>query len=127
MCKDHARWGRSEVGTHPDVRGFFCFSVSNELELIIKYPTAVPNCYDHAEKILDLFFISNHQNYIYTVPSPLGSYDHCPFSVSSSFTESIHHHLSPLTHGHLWHFDMCDFLLDFSRNNYCFHMWILSS
>ena len=41
----------------------FHFSISNELEQIIKHPTRVPDCHDHAANTLDLFFASNPQNY----------------------------------------------------------------
>ena len=49
----------------------FHFSISNELEQIIKHPTRVPDRHDHAANPLDLFFTSNPQNYTYTVSSPL--------------------------------------------------------
>ena len=68
--------------THTDVGGIeaFHFSFSNKLEQIIKHPICVHGHHDHAANTLDLFLISNPQNYTYTVFSPLGS------SVSSSFT-----------------------------------------
>ena len=94
----------------------FHFSISNELEQIIKHPTRVPDRHDHAANPLDLFFTSNPQSYTYTVSSPLGPSDHCTVSVTSTFTPP-----SPIppTQRHLWHFenarhaDMSNFLLDF--------------
>ena len=110
---------------HTDVGGIeaFNFSISNELEQIIKHPTRVPDHHDHAANILNLFFTSNPQNYTYTVPSPLGSSDHCTVSVTFSFTPP-----PPIlpTQRHLWHFenarhaDMTNFLLDFPWNDYYF-------
>ena len=99
------------------------FSISNELEQIIKHPTRVPDRHDHTANTLDLFFTSNPQNYTYTVSSPLGSSDHCTVSVTSSFTPPPP---IPPTQRHLWHFenarraDMSNFLLDFPWNDYCF-------
>ena len=81
----HTDWLKS---THTDVVGIeaFHFSISNELEQIIKHPTRVPDRHGHAANPLDLFFTSNPQNYTYTVSSPLGSSDHCTVSVTSTFT-----------------------------------------
>ena len=81
----HTDWLQS---THTDVGGIEAihFSISNELEQIIKHPTRVPEHHDHEVNTLDLFFTSNPQNYTYTVSSPLGSSDHCSVSVTSSFT-----------------------------------------
>ena len=118
----HTDWLQS---THNDVAGIeaFHFSISNELEQIIKHQTHVPDCHDHAANTLDLFFTSNPQNYTYTVSSPLGSSDHCAVSVTSSFTPPPP---IPPAQRHLWHFenaqhaDMSNFLLDFPRNDYCF-------
>ena len=72
----HTDWLQS---THTDVGGIeaFHFSISNELQQIIKHPTRVPDRHDHAANTLDLFFTSNPQNYTYTVSFPLGSSDHC--------------------------------------------------
>ena len=111
--------------THSDVGGIeaFYFSVSNELEQIIKHPTRVPDRHNHAANTLDLFFTANPQNYTHTVSSPLGSSDHCTVSVTSSFTPPPP---IPPTQRHLWHFenarraDMSNFLLDFSWIDYCF-------
>ena len=111
--------------THTDVGGneAIHFSISNELEQIIKHPTRVPDRHDHAANTLDLFFTSNPQNYTYTVSSPLGSSDHCTVSVTSSFTLPPP---IPPTQCHLWHFenarlaDMTNFLLDFPWIDYCF-------
>ena len=118
----HTDWLQS---THTDVWGIevFHFSISNELEQIIKHPTRVPDRHDHTANTLDLFFTSNPQNYTYTVSSPLGSSDHCTVSVTSSFTPPPP--ITP-TQRHLWHFenvrraDMSNFLLDFPWNDYCF-------
>ena len=118
----HTDWLQS---THTDVGGIeaFHFSISNELEQIIKHPTRVPDRHDHTANTLDLFFTSNPQNYTYTVSSPLGSSDHCTVSVTSSFTPPPP---IPPTQRHLWHFenarraDMSNFLLDFPWNDYCF-------
>ena len=54
----HADWLQS---THTDVGGIeaFHFSISNELEHIIKHPTRVPDRHDHTANTLDLFFTSN--------------------------------------------------------------------
>ena len=117
----HADWLQS---THTDVGGIeaFHFSISNELEQIIKYPTRVPDRHDHTASTLDLFFTSNPQNYTYAVSSPLGSSDHCTVSVTS-FTPPLP---IPRTQRHLWHYenarraDMSNFLLDFPWNDYCF-------
>ena len=93
----------------------FHFSISNELEQIIKHPTHVPDRHDHAANTLDLFITSNPQNYTNTVSSPLGPSDHCTVSVTSSFTPPPP---IPPTQCHLRHFenawcaDMSDFLLD---------------
>ena len=103
----------------------FDFSISNELEQIIKHPTRVPDRHDHAANPLDLFFTSNAQSYTYSVSSPLGSSDHCTVSVTSTFTPP-----SPIppTQRHLWHFenarraDMSNFLLDFPWDDYCFRI-----
>ena len=101
----------------------FHFSISNELEQIIKHPTRVPDRHDHAANTLALFFTSNPQNYTYSVSSPLGSSDHCTVSITSSFSPSPP---IPPTQRHLWHFenvrraDMSNFLLDFPWNDYCF-------
>ena len=98
-------------------------SISNELEQIIKHPTRVPDCHDHAANTLDLFFTSNPQNYTYTVSSPLGSSDHYTFSVTSAFIPPPP--ITPTQH-HLWHLenawraDMSNFLIDFPWNDYCF-------
>ena len=110
---------------HTDVGGIeaFHFSISNELEQIIKHPTSVPDHHDHAANFLDLFFTSNPQNYTYTVFSPLGSSDHCTVSVTASFTPPPP---IPSTQRHLWHFentqgaDMSNFLLNFPWNDYFF-------
>ena len=118
----HTDWLQS---THTDVGGIeaFHFSISNELEQLIKHPTRVPDRHDHTANTLDLFFTSNPQNYTYTVSSPLGSSDHCTVSVTSSFTPPPP---IPPTQRHLWHFenvrraDMSNFLLDFPWNDYCF-------
>ena len=50
----HTDWLKS---THTDVGGIeaFHFSISNELEQIIKHPTRVPDRHDHAANPLDLF------------------------------------------------------------------------
>ena len=118
----HTDWLQS---THTDVGGIeaFHFSISNELEQIIKHPTRVPDRHDHTANTLDLFFTSNPQNYTYTVSSPLGSSDHCTVSVTSSVTPPPP---IPPTQRHLWHFenvrhaDMSNFLLNFPWNDYCF-------
>ena len=118
----HTDWLKS---THTDVGGIeaFHFSISNELEQIIKHPTRVPDRHDHAANPLDLFFTSNPQNYTYTVSSPLGSSDHCTVSVTSTFTPPPP---IPPTQRHLWHFentrraDMSNFLFDFPWDDYCF-------
>ena len=118
----HTNWLQS---THTDVGGIqaFHFSISNELEQIIKHPER----YDHAANTLDLFFASNPQNYTYNISSPLGSSDHCTVSVTSSFTPPPP---IPPTQCHLWHFenawraDMSNFLLDLPWNDYCF--WTLT-
>ena len=118
----HTDWLKS---THTDVGGIeaFHFSISNELEQIIKHPTRVPDRHDHAANPLDLFFTSNPQNYTYTVSSPLGSSDHCTVSVTSTFTPPPP---IPPTQRHLWHFenarraDMSNFLFDFPWEDYCF-------
>ena len=118
----HTDWLKS---THTDVGGIeaFHFSISNELEQIIKHPTRVPDRHDHATNPLDLFFTSNPQNYTYTVSSPLGSSDHCTVSVTSTFTPPPP---IPPTQRHLWHFenarraDMSNFLFDFPWDDYCF-------
>ena len=115
----------TSISTHTDVGGIeaFHFSISNELEQIIKHPTGVPDRHDHAANPLDLFFTSNPQNYTYTVSSPLGSSDHCTVSVTSTFTPPPP---IPPTQRHLWHFentrhaDMRNFLLDFPWDDYCF-------
>ena len=119
----HTDWLKS---THTDVGGIeaFHFSISNELEQIIKHPTRVPDRHDHAANPLDLFYTSNPQNYTYTVSSPLGSSDHCTVSVTSTFTPPPPP--IPPTQRHLWHFenalhtDMSNFLLDFPWDDYCF-------
>ena len=51
----HTDWLQS---THTDVGGIeaFHFSISNNLEQIIKHPTHVPDNHDHAANTLDLFF-----------------------------------------------------------------------
>ena len=118
----HTDWLKS---THTDVGGIeaFHFSISNELEQIIKHPTRIPDRHDHAANPLDLFFTSNPQKYTYTVSSPLGSSDHCTVSVTSTFTPP-----SPIppTQRHLWHIenarrgDMSNFLFDFPWDDYCF-------
>ena len=97
----HTDWLKS---THTDVGGIeaFHFSISNELEQIIKHPTHVPDRHDHAANPLDLFFTSNPQKYTYTVSSPLGSSDHCTVSVTSTFTPPPP---IPPTQRHLWHFE----------------------
>ena len=101
----------------------FHFSISNELEQIIKHPTRVPDRHDHAANPLDLFFTSNPQKYTYTVSSPLRSSDHCTVSVTSTFTPPPP---IPPTQRHLWHFenaqraDMSNFLFDFPWYDYCF-------
>ena len=118
----HTDWFQS---THTDVWGIeaFHFSISNELEQMIKPPTRVPDRHDHAANTLDLFFTSNPYNYTYTVSSPLGSSDHCTVSVTSSFTPPPP---IPPTQRLLWHFEnawravMSNFLLDFPWNDYCF-------
>ena len=118
----HTDWLKS---THTDVGGIeaFHFSISNELEQIIKHPTHVPDRHDHAANPLDLFFTSNPQKYTYTVSSPLGSSDHCTVSVTSTF---IPPPPIPPTQRHLWHFenarraDMSNFLFDFPWDDYCF-------
>ena len=118
----HTDWLKS---THTDVGGIeaFHFSISNELEQIIKHPTRVPDRHDHAANPLDLFFTSNPQNYTYAVSSPLGSSDHCTVSVISTFTPPPP---IPPTQRHLWHFenarraDMSNFLFDFPWDDYCF-------
>ena len=105
--------------THTDVGRIeaFHFSISNELEQIIKHPTCVPDRHDHAANTLDLFFISNPQNYIYTVSSPFRSSDHCTVSVTSSCTPpppipptQCH----PLHFENAWRADMNNFLLGYS-------------
>ena len=118
----HTDWLQS---TRTDVGGIeaFHFSISNELEQIIKHPTRVPDRHDNAANILDLFFTSNPQNCNYTVSSPLLPSDHCTVSVTSSFTPP-----PPIlpTQRHLWHFentlhaDMSNLLLDFPWDDYCF-------
>ena len=122
VCGKHTDWLKA---THTDVGGIeaFHFSISNELEQIIKHPTRVPDRHDHAANPLDLFFTSNPQNYTYTVSSPLGSSDHCTVSVTSTFTPPPP---IPPTQRHLWHFenarraDMSNFLFDFPWDDYCF-------
>ena len=107
--------------THSDVGGIeaFHFSISNELEQIIKQATCVPDRHDHAANTLDLFFTSKPQNYTYTVSSPMGSSDYC--TVSFTLPPPI-----PPTQHHLWHFesawcaDISNFLLDVPWNDYCF-------
>ena len=139
----HTDWLQS---THTDVGGIdaFHFSISNELEQIIKHLTRVPDHHDHAATTLDLFFTSNPKNYTYPVPSPLLFSDHCAVSVTSSFTPPTPIHPTqrhlwqfekasftppppiPLTQHHLRHFenawraDMSRFVLDFLWNDYCF-------
>ena len=118
----HTDWLQS---SHTDVGGIEAshFSISSELEQIIKHPTHVPDRHDHAANTHDLFFTSNPQNYTYTISSLLGSSDHCTVSVTSSFTPPPP---IPSTQRHLWHFedarraDMSRFLLDFPWNEYYF-------
>ena len=88
----HTDWFQS---THTDVGGIeaFHFSLSNELEQIIKHPTNVPDRHDRSANIYDLFFTSNPQNYTYTISSPLISSNHCTVSVLHIL---LHHHLSLL-------------------------------
>ena len=118
----HTGWLQS---THTDVGGIeaFHFSISNELEQIIKHPTHVPDRHDHAANTLDIFFTSNPKNFTYIVSSPFGSSVHCTDSFNSSFTQPPPR---PSTQRHLWHFenarraDMSNFLLDIPWNDYFF-------
>ena len=99
------------------------FSVTNEMEQLIKHPTRVPDRHDHAANILDLFFTSNSSNYSYSVSAPLGSSDHKVISVTCSFSSPPP---VPPTERQLWYFKQaqCDnirtLIPDFPWEDYCF-------
>ena len=117
----HTEWFKS---THTDVGGIeaFHFSISNELEQIIKHPTRVPDRHDHAANPLDLFFTSNLRT-ILTLSPRLWDPLTIVVSVTSTFTPPPP---IPPTQRHLWHFenarraDMSNFLFDFPWDDYCF-------
>ena len=85
----HTDWLKS---THTDVGVIeaFHFSISNELEQIIKHPTRVPDRHDHAANPLDLFFTSNPQKYTYTV----SFWDPLTIVLFQLLQLLLHHHLS---------------------------------
>ena len=99
------------------------FSVTNEMEQLIKHPTRIPDRHDHTGNILDLFFTSNPSNYSYSISAPLGSSDHKVISVSCSFSSPPP---IPSTTRQLWFPEraQCDdirtLILDFPWDKYCF-------
>ena len=118
----HTEWLSSHT-TDVGGREAFEFSISNEMEQLIKHPTRVPDRHGDRANILDLLLTSNPNFYSYSVESPLGSSDHCLISVSCSFAQP-----PPLPHTQrrLWHFDdimrsdLSSFLSDFPWRDYCF-------
>ena len=81
------------LSTHTDVGGIeaFPFSISNELEQIIKHPTRVADRHDYAANTLDLFFTSKPQNLL--TLSPL-LWEPLTIVLFQLLYLLLHHHLS---------------------------------
>ena len=61
------------------------FSISNDLNQIVNFPTRIPNCDSHSAALLDLFISSDASICSTMAFPPLGNSDHVGVSVSIDF------------------------------------------
>ena len=70
-----------------DQPGELCynFSISNDLNQMVNFPTRIPDCDSHSPALLDLFLSSDASICSTMVFPPLGNSDHVIVSVSIDF------------------------------------------
>ena len=89
VCGDfndhYTAWLRHSHTT--DVAGLFCqeFAMTQDLTLIIDFPTHIPDRYDHQPYLLDLFLCSSPDSCTVASHPPLGKSDHMVDSVDVKF------------------------------------------
>ena len=81
----HKDWLTYSGGT--DRPGELCynFSISNDLNQIVNFPTGIPDCDSHSPALLDLYISSDASICSTTAFSPLGNFDHVVVTVSIDF------------------------------------------
>ena len=85
----HKDWLTYSCGTDRSGELCYSFSVSNELALMVDFPTQIPKCDCHSPALLDLF-LSSDASFCSTMAfRPLGSSDHAAVSVFMDF-----HHMN---------------------------------
>ncbi|KAK3884497.1 hypothetical protein Pcinc_011235 [Petrolisthes cinctipes] len=120
----HHRLWLSSPFTDPPGEQAFIFSILNDLEQLIQYPTRIPDRLGDQPNILDLFLTSHPSAYTVELFSPLGSSDHNLISVSCPIAPIKP--LDPPRKRRLWHYsaanwdDLRQYFNDFPWNDFCF-------
>ena len=68
-----------------DLVNCYDFSISNDLTLMVNFPTRTPNCDSHSPALLDLFLSSDAIICSRMAFRPLENLDHAVVSVSTGF------------------------------------------
>src|ERR1044072_8788932 len=100
----HRQWLSSS--SHDPAGEFaFQFSIQNNLEQLVHFPTHIPDRLGDEPNILDLFLTSYPSPYAIKLFPPLGSSDHLLISVSSSISSGLpQERPPPLGKRRLWYF-----------------------
>ena len=81
----HEDWLTYSGGTGRPGELCYNFSISNDLNQVVNFPTRIPDCDSHCPALLDLF-ISSDASICFTIAFPtLGNSDHVVVSVSIDF------------------------------------------
>ena len=81
----HHDWLTYSGGTDQPGELYYNFSISNDLNQMVNFPTRIPDCDSHSPALLDLF-LSSDANICSTMGfNPLGNSDHVVVSVSIDF------------------------------------------
>ena len=118
----HKDWLHS---SHTDTEGetAYTFSIYNDLDQLIQFPTRIPDQHSHTPQTLDLFLSTDLSPYSYSILCPLGSSDHNLITVSCSASLP-----SPLQKNprRFWHYRSADwsslkeFYSEFPWEDFCF-------
>ena len=90
--------------------------ISNDLTLMVNFPTQIPDCDSHSPAILDLFISSDASICSLMAFPPLGNSDHLVVSFSIDFPSNLHWY--SLFHGIAYDYSRADYddLLDHFRD-----------
>ena len=81
----HKDWLTYSGGTNRSGKLCYDFSISNDLTLMVNFPTRTPNCDSHSPALLDLFLSSDAIICSRMAFRPLENLDHAVVSVSTGF------------------------------------------